>query len=122
VGFVDHDQSLVELFESIEVTVQHSGDRGHFLGKQLKLQLGIALLNHSPQEACCVNAPFRPINRRAVTTEFPDVALGALVFGDQLLAKRYVSIAKYRGVVLRLGWRGRNHSTRAQQQKAQGKR
>ena len=83
------------LLEFVMIAVQHGRNRGDFFGKQRQVQLGIALLNHTPQEPGGVDAPFGSVNGAAVPTHFADMTGLAFVLRDQLRAQRQVGIFEF---------------------------
>ena len=90
---------FVVLFELVVLFVQDSCHRVGVFWEKTQVQLGIAILHHAPQQACCVDAPLGVVDVTAVTPHAANMAFIAFVFSDQLLAHREIGVFE-QGVLL----------------------
>lgn len=90
------------LFESVVVPIQDGRDGRHLLGKQPKIELGVARLHHPAQNAWCIDTPGGSVNGTAIATHFLPMTGRALVLRDQSLSQLEIS-ALIQGRYLRAG-------------------
>ena len=72
------------------VPVEHRRNGGDFFREQLQVELRAAVLHHAAQQAGVLDATLRAVDGAAVAADLAGVALGALVFCDELGAQGQV--------------------------------
>ncbi len=85
---------IANLFETVVISVEHGRYGGYFLREQSKIQFGVALLYHSPQNARRIDPPHGAVDGIRRSVHFLGMTRVALKLGNQFAAQTQICVLK----------------------------